>query len=132
MPNKLGHTDNYIKGNALVTPTHIQPEWYFLPYYAILRSIPNKLMGVIMMIGSILILLTLNRLDKSRIRSNQFRPGMRLIYWLLIGIIVVLGNLGAQPVEDPYIILGQIGTVLYIGWFILVYIVSSIERRLID
>lgn len=132
MPNILNHTDNYIKGNPLVTPTHISPEWYFLPYYAILRSIPDKLMGVLMMIGAILILLTINQLDKGEIRSNQFRPGMKILYWILIAIMIVLGNLGAKPVEDPYIVLGQIATGLYFGWFVLVNIVSKIEKKIIE
>lgn len=113
IPNKLGHTDNYIKANPLVTPTHIQPEFYFLPYYAILRSIPDKLMGVVMMIGSILMLFLLSTLDKGKVRSNQFRPGMKVLFWLLISIMIILGDLGAKPVEEPYIGLGQIASILY-------------------
>jgi ubiquinol-cytochrome c reductase cytochrome b subunit len=132
LPNYLNHTDNYIKANPLVTPAHIAPEWYFLPFYAILRSIPDKLMGVIAMIGSILMLFLLNTLDKGKIRSSQFRPGMKMLFWLLISIMVILGYLGAKPVEEPYIVLGQIATVMYFGWFILVYIVSMTENKIIE
>lgn len=96
------------------------PYTRFLPFYAILRSIPNKLMGVVMMIGAILILLLLNKLDKGKIRSNQFRPIMKFLYWIFIAIFVILGDLGSKPVEDPYILNGQIITVLYVLWFILV------------
>lgn len=130
MPNLLGHSDNYIPANPLVTPTHIQPEWYFLPYYAILRSIPNKLLGVIAMFAAILILLAMPFLDESRIRGSQFRPFMKIIFWLFISNFVLLGWIGAKPVSDPYIMIGQLSSIFYFAWFVIVAMVGVIENTL--
>jgi ubiquinol-cytochrome c reductase cytochrome b subunit len=109
----LGHSDNYILANPLVTPPHIVPEWYFLPFYAILRSIPNKLGGVLAMFSSILILLLLPFISTSKIRSSKFRPGFALLYWFLVSDFILLGWIGQKPVEDPYINIGFLATVLY-------------------
>lgn len=117
-PNLLGHSDNYIEANPMVTPTHIVPEWYFLPFYAILRSIPDKLLGVLAMLGSILILLFLPFYTKSTIRSSLFRPCYKIVFWFLIGIFILLGWIGAKPVEYPYTIIGQFLTFFYFFSFI--------------
>lgn len=130
MPNLMGHPDNYIPANPLVTPTHIQPEWYFLPYYAILRSIPNKLLGVIAMFAAIFILLAMPNLDKSRIRGSQFRPLMKIIFWLFLSNFVILGWIGAKPVSDPYIMIGQYSSIFYFLWFAMVPMVGIIENNI--
>jgi ubiquinol-cytochrome c reductase cytochrome b subunit len=90
-PNILGHADNYIPANPMVTPTHIVPEWYFLPFYAILRSIPNKLGGVLAMFGSIVILILIPFLNTSKIRTNKFKPIFSFFYWLLVADFLLLG-----------------------------------------
>jgi ubiquinol-cytochrome c reductase cytochrome b subunit len=116
-PNLLGHSDNYIIANPLVTPTHIVPEWYFLPFYAILRSVPDKLGGVIAMINSILVLICLPYIDFSDIRSAKFRKFFPFFYWFFIVNFLILGWLGQKPVESPYIELGFICTFLYFNFF---------------
>ncbi len=104
-PNALGHPDNYIPANPLVTPAHIVPEWYFLPFYAILRAIPDKLGGVIAMFASILILFALPWLDKAKTRSGYFRPLFKWFYIIFIlNFVFLLGYLGAQPAEGLYVI----------------------------
>jgi ubiquinol-cytochrome c reductase cytochrome b subunit len=131
-PNVLGHSDNYIPANPLVTPAHIVPEWYFLPFYAILRSIPNKLGGVIAMIGAILILLLLPILHTSDIRSSSFRPIQKKLFWLFVADVLLLGWIGGQPVEDPYVFVGQIATIFYFGYFlVLVPAIGFIENILV-
>nr|YP_009558589.1 apocytochrome b [Capillidium heterosporum]AZZ06693.1 apocytochrome b [Capillidium heterosporum] len=132
MPNLMGHPDNYIPANPLVTPTHIQPEWYFLPYYAILRSIPNKLLGVIAMFAAILILLAMPFLDTSRVRGSQFRPLMKIIFWLFLSNFVLLGWIGAKPVSEPYITIGQNCSILYFAWFLIVPIVGILENTIYE
>nr|YP_009918408.1 cytochrome b [Caryopemon giganteus]QLX47633.1 cytochrome b [Caryopemon giganteus] len=112
-PYMLGDPDNFTPANPLVTPVHIQPEWYFLFAYAILRSIPNKLGGVIALIMSIAILYIMPFLMKKKFSSNQFYPVNKFIYWTLIMSIMLLTWIGARPVEDPYIITGQIMTIMY-------------------
>jgi len=119
-PNYLGHPDNYIPANPLVTPAHIVPEWYFLPFYAILRSIPDKLLGVIAMFASILILMILPFYFSNKIRSAQYRPLFRIAYWLFVAIFLNLLWIGGNPVETPYVFLGQILTVLYFLFFLVV------------
>jgi ubiquinol-cytochrome c reductase cytochrome b/c1 subunit len=104
MPNYLGHADNYIPANPLVTPAHIVPEWYFLPFYAILRAIPDKLGGVIAMFGSIAILVFLPWLDTSRVRSANYRPLYRQFFWIFVVVCIVLGWLGSKPAEGGYVI----------------------------
>jgi ubiquinol-cytochrome c reductase cytochrome b subunit len=130
-PNILGHSDNYILANPLVTPAHIVPEWYFLPFYAILRSIPNKLGGVIAMVGAILVLILLPFINTSNVRSSKFRPLFSLVYWFLVSDFLLLGWLGQKPVEDPYIFIGMVSTFLY--FFILIFLIPLIgllENRL--
>lgn len=130
-PNLLGHTDNYIPANAMVTPTHIVPEWYFLPFYAILRSIPDKLTGVIAMVVAILILGLLPLLNTSNIRSSWFRPLHRSIYWLFVIDCFILGWIGGQVAEQPYILIGQIATIFYFSYFIFILpIISYIENKI--
>ena len=118
-PNVLGHSDNYIPANPLVTPEHIVPEWYLLPFYAILRSIPNKLGGVIAMAGAILILLTLPFLHLSLVRSSTFRPLWKILFWLFVANFVLLGWIGGNPVEDPFVTIGQILTINYFAYFLI-------------
>lgn len=128
VPNVLGHSDNYIEANSMVTPIHIVPEWYFLPFYAILRSIPDKLLGVMAMLGSILIWLALPFYTNSYVRSGFFRPYYKVLFWFLIGIFCLLGWVGAKPVEYPYIIIGQLSTFFYFFLFLgLVPLVEKLE-----
>jgi quinol-cytochrome oxidoreductase complex cytochrome b subunit len=119
-PNVLGHPDNYIEANPMVTPAHIVPEWYFLPFYAILRSIPDKLGGVLAMVGGIVINLLLPVLNTSNIRSSFFRPVHKVIFWIFIGNFILLGNIGQLPVEDPYILIGQLSTTLYFSYYLVI------------
>ena len=105
-PNLLGHSDNYIEANPMVTPVHIVPEWYFLPFYAILRSIPDKLFGVIAMLGAILIWLFLPFYTRSYIRSGLFRPYYKILFWFLVGNFFILVWIGAKPVAYPFLAIG--------------------------
>ena len=131
-PNALGHSDNYIPANPLVTPPHIVPEWYFLPFYAILRSIPNKLGGVIAMISAILILLILPFINTSIIRSSRFRPVYAPLYWFLVSDFLILGWIGQKPVESPYIEVGMFATAFYFLFFLIIIpFVGYIENSLI-
>nr|YP_009045440.1 cytochrome b [Parantica sita]AHA03791.1 cytochrome b [Parantica sita] len=116
-PYLLGDPDNFIPANPLVTPIHIQPEWYFLFAYAILRSIPNKLGGVIALVMSILILIILPFTFNSKIQGIQFYPINQNLFWLMISIIFLLTWIGARPVEVPYILTGQLLTILYFSYF---------------
>nr|UPL65557.1 cytochrome b [Artheneis intricata] len=118
-PQMLSDPENFIPANPLVTPIHIQPEWYFLFAYAILRSIPNKLGGVIAMLMSILILAILPITNKSKFQSNTFYPINKMLYWMLIANLILLTWIGARPVEEPYIITGQILTCSYFLYFII-------------
>nr|YP_009175536.1 cytochrome b [Ruidocollaris obscura]ALG66401.1 cytochrome b [Ruidocollaris obscura] len=118
-PYLLGDPDNFIPANPLVTPVHIQPEWYFLFAYAILRSIPNKLGGVIALLLSISIILILPFYNKNKFRSMQFYPFNQIFFWMLINIIILLTWIGARPVEEPYIITGQILTILYFLYYLI-------------
>ena len=130
-PNTLGHPDNYIPGNPMVTPASIVPEWYLLPFYAILRSIPDKLGGVIAMFAAILILLILPITDRSVIRGNTFKILSKLSFYLFIFNFILLGNLGQLHVEVPFIQLGQFATAYYFSYYlILVPVISSIENIL--
>lgn len=132
-PNSLGHSDNYIPANALVTPPHIVPEWYFLPFYAILRSIPDKLGGVVAMISAILILLLLPVINTSDIRSSKFRPIFGIAYWFLVSDFLLLGWIGQKPVESPYIEIGMVATFFYFLFLlILVPIIGLMEKYLIS
>jgi ubiquinol-cytochrome c reductase cytochrome b subunit len=118
-PNYLGHPDNYIEANPLVTPSHIVPEWYFLPFYAILRSIPDKLTGVIAMFASLLIWLVIPFLNFSPIRSSSFRPLHQFFFWLLVVDFILLGWIGGCHPETPYIEIGQCATAYYFIYFAL-------------
>jgi ubiquinol-cytochrome c reductase cytochrome b subunit len=120
VPNYMGHPDNYIEANPLVTPPHIVPEWYFLPFYAILRAIPSKLAGVIALFASILIVAALPWLDTSKVRSGVFRPTFKKFYWAFVAVAVGLGYLGAQPAEGVYLIAARILTVCYFLYFLVV------------
>jgi ubiquinol-cytochrome c reductase cytochrome b subunit len=133
MPNVLGDSDNYIMANPMQTPPAIVPEWYLLPFYAILRSIPNKLLGVIAMLGAILILLAMPFTDLSRSRGIQFRPLSKIAFYIFIANFVILMQLGAKHVESPFIEFGQISTVLYFAHFlILVPVISLLENSLVE
>ena len=118
-PYLLGDPDNFIPANPLVTPVHIQPEWYFLFAYAILRSIPNKLGGVIALVISIAILFSLPFTHKSNYRSLKFYPINKILFWNFLIIVILLTWIGARPVEDPYILTGQILTVIYFSYYII-------------
>nr|YP_010999344.1 cytochrome b [Cricotopus trifascia]WPM93190.1 cytochrome b [Cricotopus trifascia] len=118
-PYKLGDPDNFIPANPLVTPPHIQPEWYFLFAYAILRSIPNKLGGVIALVLSIAILFVLPFTNISKFRGIQYYMINQILFWYMVMIVILLTWIGARPVEDPYIITGQLLTVLYFSYFII-------------
>ena len=119
-PNMLGHPDNYIEANAMKTPLHIVPEWYFLPFYAILRSIPNKIGGVIAMFSSLLILLLIPFINSSEIRSSAFRPIFKICYWLLIISFILLGWIGQMPVEYPFTEIGIIAMIYYFFFFLII------------
>jgi ubiquinol-cytochrome c reductase cytochrome b subunit len=132
-PNLLGHSDNYIPADPMVTPASIVPEWYLLPYYAILRSIPNKLLGVLAMFGSLLILLILPLTDLSRIRGNQFRPAMKLAFWFFVVDFFILMWIGSQHPNSPYVEIGQVATAFYFAWFlVIVPFIGLSENTLID
>lgn len=118
-PYLLGDPDNFIPANPLVTPVHIQPEWYFLFAYAILRSIPNKLGGVIALVISILILIILPFTFNKKIQGIQFYPINQILFWSIVTIVILLTWIGARPVEDPYIITGQLLTIFYFSYFII-------------
>ncbi len=128
-PNYMGHPDNYIPADPLKTPAHIVPEWYFLPFYAILRAIPSKLGGAIAMGLSIAVLFLLPWLDTSRIRSAVFRPVFKWFYWILVIDVVVLGVVGANPAEGAWIDIGRIATAYYfIHFLILLPLIGWFER----
>nr|APX40263.1 cytochrome b [Longitarsus ibericus] len=127
-PYLLGDPDNFIPANPLVTPIHIQPEWYFLFAYAILRSIPNKLGGVIALIMSIAILYFLPFYSNKKYLSSQFYPINKMMFWSLLTIIILLTWIGARPVEDPFILTGQILTMLYF----LYYLINPIMHKIWD
>nr|YP_010563176.1 cytochrome b [Cnethodonta grisescens]UYX61182.1 cytochrome b [Cnethodonta grisescens] len=130
-PYLLGDPDNFIPANPLVTPVHIQPEWYFLFAYAILRSIPNKLGGVIALIMSILILIILPLTFNKKMQGIQFYPINQTLFWFLITLIILLTWIGARPVEDPYIITGQLLTILYFSYFIINPIMNKMWDNLL-
>jgi ubiquinol-cytochrome c reductase cytochrome b/c1 subunit len=128
IPNMLSSADNYIPANPMVTPNHIVPEWYLLPYYAILRSVPNKLFGVILSFGSILLLFLVPWLDTSRVRSARFRPIYKWVYWLLPIDVIALGYVGANPPAGSVVLIGQVATFYYFFHFlVLVPVIGKLE-----
>lgn len=129
-PNSLGHPDNYIPANAMVTPPHIVPEWYFLPFYAILRAVPDKLGGVLAMGASIAILFALPWIDRSKVRSAVFRPTYRKLFWVFVVDCVILGYVGGKPAEGAYLYIGQAATVYYFAHFAILYYISGRETTL--
>nr|YP_010895182.1 cytochrome b [Meliscaeva auricollis]WJW73721.1 cytochrome b [Meliscaeva auricollis] len=124
-PYMLGDPDNFIPANPLVTPIHIQPEWYFLFAYAILRSIPNKLGGVIALVMSIAILMIMPFYNLSKFRGIEFYPINQILFWIMVTIIILLTWIGARPVEDPYILIGQLLTVLYFLYYLINPLISK-------
>lgn len=127
-PNFFGEPDNYIPANPLVTPAHIVPEWYFLPFYAILRSIPDKLSGVLAMFGAIALLFALPWLDRHPVRSTRFRPYYRILFWVLLINCIVLGWAGGKPPEGIYVLVGRLTTAYYFAHFLVILpILSRIE-----
>ena len=136
-PNYLGHADNYIPANALSTPAHIVPEWYFWPFYAILRAftvdfiLPAKLWGVLAMFAAILLLFFLPWIDRSPVRSGNYRPTFRKFFWILVADVLVLGWVGGLPAEEPYVMISQLATMYYFAHFLIILpILSATERTL--
>ena len=133
MPNVLGDSENYVMANPMQTPPAIVPEWYLLPFYAILRSIPNKLLGVIAMFAAILALLIMPFTDLSKLRGNQFRPLSKIVFFIFVANFLILMQLGAKHVESPFIEFGQISTVLYFAHFVIIVpFITLLENSLID
>nr|YP_009440494.1 apocytochrome b [Trichoderma hamatum]YP_009466112.1 apocytochrome b [Trichoderma asperellum]AKK32428.1 apocytochrome b [Trichoderma asperellum]ATG87325.1 apocytochrome b [Trichoderma hamatum] len=133
MPNVLGDSENYVMANPMQTPAAIVPEWYLLPFYAILRSIPNKLLGVVAMFASLLIILVLPYSDLGNTKGLQFRPLSKVMFYLFVINFLILQQLGAKHVESPFIELGQISTALYFAHFLVIMPVTSIiENTLVD
>lgn len=133
MPNALGDSENYVMANPMQTPPAIVPEWYLLPFYAILRSIPNKLLGVIAMFAAILALMVMPITDLSKLRGVQFRPLSKVAFYIFVANFLVLMQIGAKHVETPFIEFGQISTVLYFAYFfVIVPVVSLIENSLVE
>jgi ubiquinol-cytochrome c reductase cytochrome b subunit len=145
-PNALGHPDNYIPANPLVTPAHIVPEWYFLPFYAILRAVPDKLMGVLMMFGAIAVLFILPWLDTSRVRSLRYRPTTRMYFFIFVFACFVLGLCGARLPDEPVIPglktfqlidadlnsmvwLSRVATAYYFAYFLIVLPVMGLSEK---
>jgi ubiquinol-cytochrome c reductase cytochrome b/c1 subunit len=118
-PDYLGHPDNYIPADPLKTPAHIVPEWYFLPFYAILRAVPDKLGGVIAMISAIFILFALPWLDTSKVRSATFRPIYKIFFWFLALDVIILTWVGGSPAEGHFILIGRLATIYYFAHFII-------------
>ncbi|MAJ02582.1 MAG: cytochrome b, partial [Rickettsiales bacterium] len=128
-PNFLGHPDNYIPADPLVTPPHIVPEWYFLPFYAILRAVPDKLLGVIMMFAAVSVLFILPWLDTHKVRSARFRPYYKQFFWLFFINCIVLGWVGSMPAEGIYVLISRISTAYYFAFFlILLPLLSRFEK----
>ena len=132
LPNALGHPDNYIKANAMVTPPHIVPEFYFLPFYAILRAIPNKLLGVLAMFSAILILFFLPILGSFHCKSSKLVKLNQFFFWMFIFNFLLLGWLGSCIVEQPYVLISQISSIFYFSFFLVILpILSSFENKII-
>lgn len=131
-PNVLNHPDNYIPADPLHTPAHVVPEWYFLPYYAILRSIPHKAGGIVAMLGSLLVLFLIPFTNTSEIRNTTYRPIFKIFFWLFIADFIVLTFIGEKPVRDAYIFTGQVATFYYfLFFFVLIPVVGKVEFFLV-
>ena len=131
-PNYMGHPDNYIPADPLVTPAHIVPEWYFLPFYAILRSIDNKLIGVIAMFAGVCILFALPWMDRCRVRSARFRPVYRQFFWIFLADCILLGYIGAQSAVEPFVTIGRVATAYYFAHFLIICpLICKFERPLV-
>ncbi len=135
LPNYLGHADNYIPANPLATPAHIVPEWYFWPFYAILRAftvdfiLPAKLWGVLAMFASILLLFFLPWLDKSPVRSGSYRPTFKMFFWILVIDVLVLGYCGGAPAEEPFVMISQVATIYYFAHFLIILPLLGLFER---
>ena len=129
MPNVLGDSENYIMANPMQTPAAIVPEWYLLPFYAILRSIPNKLLGVIAMFSAILVIMLLPVMDLGRSRGLQFKPLSKIFFWIFVGNFLILMLLGAKHVEDPFISFGQISTLFYFVYFTIIVLFVNLTEN---
>ena len=131
-PNTLNHPDNYVPADSLKTPPHVVPEWYFLPYYAILRSIPHKAAGIIAMLGSILVLFLIPFINTSYVRNTTFRPIFKIFFWIFIADFLILTWIGQKPVRKTFIFVGQIATVYYYVFFlILIPVIGKLETALV-
>jgi len=131
MPNVLGHSDNYIPANPMVTPAHIVPEWYFLPFYAILRSIPDKLAGVIALLFAIITLYILPFILKPEIRAMTFRPISQYLFWFIVIDTIILAWIGGKTVRFPYVQAGQIATIFYFLYFLVILpVIVKFEKLL--
>jgi ubiquinol-cytochrome c reductase cytochrome b subunit len=128
-PNFFGEPDNYIPANPLVTPPHIVPEWYFLPFYAILRSIPSKLGGVLAMFSAVVVLALVPWLDRHSVRSARYRPIFKKLFWVFLLNCLVLGWVGANPPEGSFIIIGRLATMYYFAHFFVIYPLLSIYEK---
>jgi len=132
VPNVLGDSENYVMANPMQTPPAIVPEWYLLPFYAILRSIPNKLIGVIAMFSAILIILTMAFGDLAKLRGIQFKPLNKAMFFIFVGNLILLMVLGAKHVESPFIEIGQIATLVYFLYFVVTIPMSTIFENSIN
>jgi len=131
-PNTLGHPDNYIPADPMHTPAHIVPEWYFLPFYAILRSIPDKVGGVSAMGGALLVLFIIPFTNTSIIKSTHYRPLFKVCYWLFVTDFIILTWVGQKPIKNTYILIGQVATFYYFFFFVvLIPVVGFIETKLL-
>jgi quinol-cytochrome oxidoreductase complex cytochrome b subunit len=131
-PNVLNHPDNYVPADPLHTPAHVVPEWYFLPYYAILRAIPHKAAGIIAMLGSILVLLLIPFINTSYVRNTTYRPIFKFCFWFFIVDFIILLWVGQKPVKDRFVLISQVGTVFYFFFFlVLIPVVGKVESFLV-